>query len=366
MTENVYFWHTYWEDRIQLHTTYFLEWAETYVEEYDALATEHDNLISGLSNAYEGERWEELVDFASFLCRPDRGYLGLRGYWSEMELHLRRAIQAAQRIEFWNDAAALQQNLAVLYMKHGQAERAKNLCYDALSIFQKQKDRIRIAETRGLLATIARLQGDTPQAKVELLAILEIFQQRDDSKNIAITLNQLGQLAESEKEWDQALAYHDAELEMDNRSGNLHGAALAQWSIGNIQYHLGDLERANHCYQEAYDRLYEIGDQQNLIRLLAQRANLTNKLGKTGDAISIFEELVKGAQQLGDQLTAYDAMFNLARLYRQEGNVAKGVEILRYAIRIGEAAQLGSLENDKQALRVMELELVANKESHGD
>lgn len=366
MTDNAYFWHDYWEDRIQLHTAYFLEWAETHTEKYDALAAEHDNLISGLINTYEGERWEELIDFASFLCRPERGYLGLRGYWSDMELHLRRAIQAAQRIEYWDDWAALQQNLAVLYMKYGQVGRAKNLCQDSLHTFQRQNDITRVAETRGLLATIARLQGDASQAKAELLAVLAIFQQLDDSRNIAITLNQLGQLAESEREWTQALVYHEAELNTDNRAGNLHGAALAQWSIGNVHYRLGDLERANHCYQEAYERLYEIGDQQNLIRLLAQRANLTNKLGKTADAISLFEELVKKTQQLGDQLTAYDAMFNLARLYRQEGNIAKGVEVLRYAIRIGEAAELGSLENDKQALRIMELELIANKEPRGD
>lgn len=365
MTIDTQFWRDHWRTSTEAHTAYFLAWTETHLESYNTLAKEHDNLVTGITCAYEDHHWEMLVDFAYLLCRPERGYFGLRGYWREIEIHLPHAIEAAKTIEFWNDWAALQQNLALLYMRQGRMAQAQNLCHDALTIFQKQSDTTRIAETRGLLATIAHHQGNDKQAKTELLTILEIFRQQNDAVNIAITLNQLGQLAESAQEWEQALLYHQEELEIEEQSGNLHGAALAQWGIGNIHYRLGDLEKAHQSYQQAYDVLSEIGDQLNLIRLLAQRANLTSRLGKVADAIVLFQELVDGAQQLGDQLTAYDAMFNLARLYRLVGRLSEAVDMLQNAIQIGETAQLKTVEKDKQALQVIQQELSALGKTSG-
>ena len=120
---------------------------------------------------------------------------------------------------------------------------------------------------------------------------------------------------------------------------------------------MGDLVKADRYYREAYDILETIGDQQNLIRLLAQRANLTGRIGEIDNAIILFEELVNAAEKLGDQLTAYDAMFNLARLFRQEGRLDEAIKTLQQAINFGEKAGLKDLEQDKRALQILLKEL---------
>lgn len=245
----------------------------------------------------------------------------------------------------------------LLNIRRGQFVEAEARCQKAVAVFQAEENLGQYAQTRGLLATSARLKGNLAQAQTELLYILDVFKQLNDKNNMAITLNQLGQLSEAIQDWEQSLAYHQAEWELEEQMGNLHGAALAKWGIGNSYYRLGDLVKADRYYREAYDILETIGDQQNLIRLLAQRANLTGRIGEIDNAIILFEELVNAAEKLGDQLTAYDAMFNLARLFRQEGRLDEAIKTLQQAINFGEKAGLKDLEQDKRALQILLKEL---------
>jgi hypothetical protein len=94
-------WQVYVRKTTERHARRYLAFLEEHAaaarEDLVALEIEHDNLLIGMRVAHRAEEWEMLLDYAGIFCRPDSGYLGVRGHWSELQEMLLLALTAAQR-----------------------------------------------------------------------------------------------------------------------------------------------------------------------------------------------------------------------------------------------------------------------------
>ena len=72
----------------------FLEYAEKYSNDHDALEAEHENLLAGADWAYTAKKWELIKRLVNAI----EAYLDQRGYWSEERLLLERAVEAAEKL----------------------------------------------------------------------------------------------------------------------------------------------------------------------------------------------------------------------------------------------------------------------------
>lgn len=340
-----------------LYLTYTFEHSGASPQDLDTLEAELPNLLKGMQLAHVAGHWEAVLDYASVLCRPESGCLGVRGYWAELQAHLSLALEAAQRSGQLTEEAALWQNLSVLTMNQGQIERAREQCQAALERFEQAAEERGTAQAQGLLGTLARLQGDYPQARSEFEAVLEIFERLDDPTNMAITYHQLARLAEAQRDVQNARSYYQADLALEQELENERGIALARWGLGNVAYLQGDLKEAGHHYQAAWEMLNALGDKRNIAGLLGQWANLDRRIGKTVEAEALFWQAVAICRELEDVVTESLALFNLAALYREQGDLEQAVALLERVVEIEEQAGLPDLEMDRRALAQVRDEL---------
>lgn len=360
-------WHSYSQASAKRFWSHYLIYTSTHsqlmTDDLNALEAELTNLLLGVEQAYEHEDWDAVLDYTHVLCRPERGYLGLRGYWSSLHTYLSWALDAAQHKGDFAQEAAVWQQMALLAMNQGQLERSRELCTKALGMFQQISDDRGTAETRGFLATLARMQGDYEQARTEFMAVMQIFERLNDYSNMAVTYNHLGRLAEVQRDGQSAFKYYQEDLSLEQSLGNEWGVALALWGLGNAAYLQNDLKEALRNYEKAWDCLTAIGDKRNIAGLLGQMANLNRRLGDDKEAERLFLLVIDLCQELGEVITESLALFNLAELYHDRGELTRVVPLLERVVAIDEQAGLSDLEMDREALKQVRIELAASTNS---
>ena len=101
----------------------------------DDIEAELPNVLAGMNQASTDRCYLDVVEYASVLCRPESGCLGLRGYWQELYQHLQIAVQAARWVAP-DEEAAMRHNLAVVLMKQGNLGQADSQVRQALTQFE--------------------------------------------------------------------------------------------------------------------------------------------------------------------------------------------------------------------------------------
>ena len=185
-------WGDYVRGTANRYVTRYLDYAEAHPQptaaDYDALEDEQPTVLVAMDRAYRDERWEQVLRFATAFCHPINGYLGVRGYWSELCTRLEQAIRAAEASNDQYNLAVFREQRAALLMNIGDRVTARNEYQRVLEFWQAQGSHGNEAFVMQQLGVLAKDTGDYAEAQRFYSQSLEAFRKVGNRVGISANL----------------------------------------------------------------------------------------------------------------------------------------------------------------------------------
>jgi tetratricopeptide (TPR) repeat protein len=184
------------------------------------------------------------------------------GKWQWAVACLRESLRISNAIDDLLTKAKTYNNLGEIYTRHGSWDKATAAFEKSLTIKSAFDDTIGIGTTLMNLGIIYQSRQAPAYLEIALgyyQEALAIFQRENAPKYEANTLTALSTLLCILEEWDDALQYLDAAVEINTRLGDLSGQAYALYNLGIAYGQLGEWEDAMVNLKEAVVILNKVG-----------------------------------------------------------------------------------------------------------
>ena len=274
---------------------------------YAALDSERAHIVAVQAAALKAEQWDAVRQ----ITWKVRGYLDLKGYWTERVTVVQAGLEAARAASDRHDEGAFLTSLGNAYAALGEPRRAIDLYEQALVIAREINDRRGEGNALGNLGLAYAALGEPRRA-------IDLYQQR---------------------------------LVIAREIGDRRGEGAALGSLGLAYKNLGEPRRAIDLYQQRLVIAREIGDHRGEGNALGNLGNAYADLGEPCRAIELYEQALVISQELGDRRGEGNALGNLGLAYAALGEPRRAMELYQQILvihreigdRRGEGADLGNL-----------------------
>ena len=123
------------------------------------------------------------------------------------------------------------------------------------------------------------------------------------------------------------------------------------FNLGELQAQLGDVAEAMRLYRESLKIAEQIGDVRVKAATLHNMSGLQAQLGDVAEAMRLNEEALKFSEQIGDVRGKATTLHNMARLHAQRGDVAEAMRLYEEALEIEE--KIGDVRGKAATLHQM-------------
>lgn len=321
--------------------TYYLNYAqahaETTAENFRALESEKDNLLTAANIAYELRQWTGVVNIASALEADGvRGFLPTRGYWEDTLSLIEKTIAAARQLGA-NDVEAQFVHNKAYVLRHSSADmsEAESLYDESLRLAEQSNNRLLL----GLALHEKAALHDGDNSRVLYEKSLEIKRAANDQAGIGRSLFELGKLEELRGHFNDAKRLYEESLEIARRYNDERGAATVLQQMAWLG--VGWLNRDNHdearrLYLEALKIWEKWDDAKNT-------AYVTRKLGRleidSGDHRAgkrLLNKSLKVNRKLKYQLGVSKCLYELGRLAQLERRLPEARRYIKKSLVSGE------------------------------
>lgn len=285
--------------------------------------------------------------------------------------------------------SATTNNLANIYKKQGNTDKAIEYHLKSLAFKQQNKDKLGVGISYNNLGNIYKDQGDLASAVNCYSKALKLFEETKDTRQMANALNNLGRIYQNQEDYVKALENYNKAKSLFDLVGEKQACALTLNNIGGVYEDMGDSKKgftyyyqAKHLYEtigdligignsyinlaEAYERLNQSDSSIVLLnKACGIFANGENKYSLT-QAYSLLSgiyleknELLKAEDYAGKALQmaknfGYPALIRnpsyfLYKIYRKQSKVNQSLEMYEQYIKMRDS--LDRIENKKGILR---------------
>jgi signal transduction histidine kinase len=276
---------------------------------------------------------EELA--ASYLIMANAKYRG--GNLGDSQPLYRKALSLAKQSANNSLIAKVHSNYASVLSQLGEYDSAENFLLQ--SIQDSTVDKMILISGYGRLGSNKKRQQQYASAIEFHLRSLTLSQQIKDSLASARTLANIGNIYLEQKEADRALEFYLRALTMLDSSQNALSYSGISLFVGNAYLILGNLNEAEKTLNSAMHiirkRKFSGSEPEGLMFL----ASLKSKQGKTNEAILYYNEALKLFRKFNSWMSVEDVLIQLARLYTQISEHAKGKNALDEAKSIADKHQ---------------------------
>lgn len=268
----------------------------------------------------------------------------------EQELHLREALNSAERIANVPGQRRALSRLSRLAFDRGDVDRARELLSRQLDAGREDVDTLEDVETAMLLGDLSRSEGDSQAARefyhraargarraghysgvVDALLRQVVILREIGDRDAAVLLLQQAQDA--------------AERTIDTRLQAEIAIQTAALLSENQQF-----QQAQNQLSTALERARTINDIAMESRCLTGIAQIERRAGRLSEAAEHYRELAELEQKLGNRSAAVRALLDSAELYMGMPNAGSAIPSLEEAFRIAE-----SLDDSKLRQRTLGL-----------
>jgi tetratricopeptide (TPR) repeat protein len=250
-----------------------------------------------------------------------------------VEPHLAEAVRLAQATVDRNAEARAENLLANVCWHAGNHDGVEQHANQALALARATGDRMREASALSLLSILFRTRTDFVRARECCEQCLVVSRLANYEHGILAALNGLGNMAMLQGQPDEALAYYQQSLELNEGTGEHYGAAALHVNIGLVLEQLGRWEdAAGNIYRAvAMCERYGYG---------ALRHTALNVLGEIFLKRDRLEQAIGTLRQVAEagrrhdttQNVLHDALSNLGQAYRRRGNLASAASTFAEAL----------------------------------
>lgn len=292
-------------------TIYYQQFAEQHRSNYLALRPEWDNLMAGMSTAYQLQQWPVVLAYADTLTQA----------WFVRA----RYTQARQGYALAHLAAEAQGDKALsarVLLRWGQAcieqndyDEAKTLLNQGLQLYLQLEEEAGIATIQYYLGRIADEQADYDVAEQLLTSSLRLREQLGDKIGVAATLYQQGFVFYHRNALDQAKQVCERALLVQEEVQDSIGAVPTLRLLADIALEQSDYALAERYFERALALSNELQDRGELAATyygLAVTARLQAKLDLAQTYVTQAQEL---CQWMGNRRFLASTLYEQARLY---------------------------------------------------
>ncbi len=327
------------------------------------LSAEINNLRLAWDRAIEKYRLEHLRS----ATQPLLLYFELRNLFQEAEAIFSRALDDLERAEDPPDVekeitrGMLQSGLAWFSYRSGRTEQALALSRFALSLLRRNEAQAALADALWVhssacwfagafaeashsisegLALYRRLgqtwgianltiyqgilhqeQGNLPEAHRLLQEGLDLARSTGDPRMISFAANFLSRTPQAIQNYAHTRALLQEVLQLAIDTGDRYGQGIALERLALLAGARGEFQEACACIQESLALYREIGDLWSLSRALNQDAWFHLRQDGVQDALDLFKEALKTAEEARVLPNALIAMGGLAQVWARLGDV---------------------------------------------
>jgi predicted ATPase/DNA-binding CsgD family transcriptional regulator len=225
----------------------------------------------------------------------------VRGYFSEGYSLVSRALARTDSTPYTKAHADAFFGISLLVLRRGDHTIARQLCSDALSIYEKLGDKRSTSFSLVRLSEITGSMGDYESALELSRRGYGVACESDDPRVKAYALSQIGFDGMRLGNFEEAgTALHEA-LPLFQALNDTIGIALVQSGLGEIAVRAGDFEMAATALQVSLQLREEIGDRWGIavvLGTLAWAALLQNDLARAAELLKVS---IRIRQQIGEQ-----------------------------------------------------------------
>ncbi len=307
---------------------YFVEYAETYAHNHQALDGELTNLLKALDVAFERDMHWALIRGINML----HPFLERRGLYYVDEHHLHRALQSAQIIDHTSGLAMLLDNLGEIAVKRGHYPVAETYLEQGLTLAQAVDLHQVEADSLRHLGRISYHQGNYVEATSYYEQALTICRKIGDQQGESAALNGLGVVFEHQGDYVESESYHEQALQICRAIGYRQGEGNTLVNLGNLFIHQGDHDRARTYYKQALRIYREIGDRHGEGLIRGHLGFLFHQMGDDDLAREYNQQALNIAQDIGDRSGQADALTGLGHALVGLGQLAEAASAYRQAL----------------------------------
>lgn len=292
----------------------------------DRLAAEHDNLRAAVTWLLPSRDPELALRLATAVCR----YTYLRGHYHEGRSWLDSALAAATDAPTALRAKAMA-GAAALAFYECDYDGAKRVAAEALGFFRSLGDQHGVAQSLGLLGSVAREQADYAAAASLHGEALEIFTQLGDRWGAGHAMQLLGLAAWLSGDFDAATGWSTPSLAVFEELGDKERIAWATTDLGAVALYQGDVVTAETHLRAALDLFAEVRFKEGIAWAQDLLGRLDILTGSYGSALDRLGESVRLHHEMGDRWRYASVLEALAHVAAQLGSVPTAAELVGLA-----------------------------------
>jgi tetratricopeptide (TPR) repeat protein len=195
--------------------------------------------------------------------------------------------------------------------------------------------------------------GQSQQAIAFYQQSLEIEQAISDKKGEANSLSNLGNAYNFLGQYQQAMTFFQQSLEIQQAIGDKKGEANSLGNLGNAYNFLGQYQQAITFLQQSLEIQQAIGDKKGEASSLGNLGSACHSLGQYQQAMTFFQQSLEIKQVIGDKKGEAGSLTNLGSAYNFLGQYQQAITFYQQSLEVqqmigdkyGEAFSLGNLGN---------------------
>jgi len=303
---------------------FFVTFAETHRDDYDALEVESDCLLMALQLAYERSLYAYLVRGANALA----SYWEARGQYALAEMHLSRAQEAARATGDDDGLARTWLHMGRIANERGDLEQAERLYRQGLTAAR------RVGRPETISAILVHWgeflvhRGDYTQAEQYLWESMALARELGHRRRISRILQNLGEIADARGEYERGSEFYTEGLKLAQQDGDYEMMSIYLQNMGVRAGQRGDYGQEWQLYMEGLQYARKIGHKQRISALLMNMGLLAFKVQLIQRATELSLESLALARQVGHRMRIASVLQNLGIIARASGDYRQAARYL--------------------------------------
>jgi tetratricopeptide (TPR) repeat protein len=274
-----------------------------------------------------------------------------KGYYRDALNYSEMALEVGGRYGLKEQKAIIHSNMALMYTKIADYQRANEYNFNALRIFESLDNQLQIARVNLSVGTVYSLLREREKALEYLYIALNIFEEIDDLRGQSISLTNLASIYRQLGDSDQALKNYMGAVEIDRATNDMNGISSNYNGIGEIYFSQSDFPTAMTYFQQSLEIKKQTGDKSGEADAYIKIAGVKREQGQFDEAIRYIRIGLALYEETGEINKKRNALELLAGIYEQSGNFSTALPLFK------EAAFLkDSLFNVEKAVNIALLE----------
>jgi tetratricopeptide (TPR) repeat protein/transcriptional regulator with XRE-family HTH domain len=309
---------------------FFVTFAETHYDDYDALEAESDCILTALQLAYERSLHGYLVRGVCALAP----YWEVRGQYALAEMHLSRAQEAALASGDDDGLARVWLHLGRIANGRGDLEQAEHLYRQGLIAARRVGRPETISAILLCWGEFLVHRGDYMQAEQYLWESMALARELGHRRKISLILQNLGEIADARGEYEQGSKFYAEGLKLVQQDGDYAMMSIYLQNMGVKAGLLGNYVQAWQLYEEGLQYARKIGHKQRISALLMNMGLLAFRMGQEQQALELSLESLELGRQVGHRMRIASVLQNLGIIARASGDYEQAAQYLEESLLI--------------------------------